>query len=221
MAEKTKQQTTFDTRLNDSLEFDDSELQLTLQEYLDEEKKKDRSIWNIATISGLVMLFLGMTYMIQLIGLDIGPNLGDLMDALPIIGGVLITLVGLGFLVGERGRKKKKKKRRRKSVSDNIFEEGATSRLNNDLNEGSRRSRQEHLDSYALRQSKKLYKSRSDKKLFGVCGGLAKYFGISSTMVRVIFVIAFFLGYGSMALIYLALAIALHKEPPELMDDFD
>lgn len=220
MAEKTKQQTTFDTRLNDSLEFDDSELQLTLQEYLDEEKKKDRSIWNIATISGLVMLFLGMTYMIQLIGLDIGPNLGDLMDALPIIGGVLITLVGLGFLVGERGRKKKKKKRRR-NVSESIFDESTGSRLHNDLNEGSRQSRHENLDSYALRQSKKLYKSRSDKKLFGVCGGLAKYFGISSTMVRVIFVIAFFLGYGSMALIYLALAIALHKEPPELMDDFD
>lgn len=31
---------------------------------------------------------------------------------------------------------------------------------------------------------KKLYKSKTDKKLCGVCGGLAKYFGIDPTIVR-------------------------------------
>ena len=31
---------------------------------------------------------------------------------------------------------------------------------------------------------KKLYKSSTDKKICGVCGGIAKYFGIDSTLVR-------------------------------------
>jgi phage shock protein C len=71
-----------------------------------------------------------------------------------------------------------------------------------------------------MSQNKKLFKSRTDKKLSGVCGGLAKYFGISSTMVRLIFAIATIFGYGGMILIYLALAIALPKEPIDLLDDF-
>lgn len=36
---------------------------------------------------------------------------------------------------------------------------------------------------------KKLYRSSTDKKIAGVCGGLAEYFGISATVVRIIFII--------------------------------
>jgi len=36
---------------------------------------------------------------------------------------------------------------------------------------------------------KKLYRSRQDKKIAGVCGGLAEYFAIDPTIVRVIFFI--------------------------------
>lgn len=36
---------------------------------------------------------------------------------------------------------------------------------------------------------KKLYRSTTDKKLLGVCGGLAKYFGLDSTLVRLAWVI--------------------------------
>lgn len=34
-------------------------------------------------------------------------------------------------------------------------------------------------------ENKKLTKSTTDRKLFGVCGGLAQYFGLDSTIVRV------------------------------------
>ena len=37
---------------------------------------------------------------------------------------------------------------------------------------------------------KKLYRSRTDKKLAGVCGGVAKFFGIDSTIIRLIWVLA-------------------------------
>ncbi|MDO4322022.1 MAG: PspC domain-containing protein [Lachnospiraceae bacterium] len=36
---------------------------------------------------------------------------------------------------------------------------------------------------------KKLYKSESDRKICGVCGGIAEYFGIDSTVVRLVFVL--------------------------------
>ena len=37
-------------------------------------------------------------------------------------------------------------------------------------------------------KKKKLYKSNNDKKLCGVCGGLADYFDIDSTIVRLIWI---------------------------------
>ncbi len=39
--------------------------------------------------------------------------------------------------------------------------------------------------------TKKLYLSSTDKKIAGVCGGIAEYFGIDSTIVRVIAIILF------------------------------
>jgi phage shock protein C len=51
-------------------------------------------------------------------------------------------------------------------------------------------------------QPKKLHLSTTDKKWLGVCGGIAEYFGIDSTLVRIGFVLLTLLG-GSGLLIYL------------------
>ena len=58
--------------------------------------------------------------------------------------------------------------------------------------------------------AKKLYKSTSDKKLFGVCGGIAEYFDIDPIIIRIIFIVLLF-GYGSGLLVYLLLAFLLPK----------
>ena len=59
---------------------------------------------------------------------------------------------------------------------------------------------------------KRLYRSRSDKMLSGVCGGLAKYFGIDPTIVRVIFVLLIFAnGLGILAYIILAIVVPLES----------
>ena len=77
------------------------------------------------------------------------------------------------------------------------------------------------VDPYTYTTTKKrLFKSRTDKKLAGVCGGLAKYFGMSSTAVRLLLVLSTLM-WGTSLLIYFGLAIAMPKEPLELMDDFD
>ena len=56
-----------------------------------------------------------------------------------------------------------------------------------------------------------LYRSRSDRMIAGVCGGLAKRFNISSTWVRLAFVLIVFLG-GAGFLLYLILWIIMPQE---------
>lgn len=59
---------------------------------------------------------------------------------------------------------------------------------------------------------KRLYRSRSDRRLWGVCGGLAKYFDIDPTIVRVIFVLLIFAkGLGILAYIILAIVVPLER----------
>ena len=54
----------------------------------------------------------------------------------------------------------------------------------------------------------KLYKSDVDRKLCGVCGGIAEYLGIDSTIVRLIWVVlVVFFGTGILAYIISALVI--------------
>ncbi len=55
---------------------------------------------------------------------------------------------------------------------------------------------------------KRLRKSMSDRKLAGVCGGIAEYFGIDSTIVRLILVIFCLVG-GSGILFYIIAAIVM------------
>ena len=61
-------------------------------------------------------------------------------------------------------------------------------------------------------ESKKLVRSRSDRWLAGICGGLGQYFGADPTLVRVLFVL-FALAFGSGFLAYLILWIIIPVEP--------
>ncbi len=58
--------------------------------------------------------------------------------------------------------------------------------------------------------SKRLYRSKTDRKIAGVCGGLAQYFDIDPTIIRVIAVVSiFFTGAGIIAYIVLALVVPI------------
>ena len=58
---------------------------------------------------------------------------------------------------------------------------------------------------------KKLCLSQTNKKLGGVCGGLAEYFGIDATVIRLIWAIAS-ICFGTGILAYIIAAIILPKE---------
>lgn len=62
-------------------------------------------------------------------------------------------------------------------------------------------------------ESKKLYRSKTDKMISGVCGGLAQYFGVDATLVRLVFALLVFFGVGSGILLYIILAIVVPLEP--------
>ncbi|MEL7834422.1 PspC domain-containing protein [Fodinibius sp. Rm-B-1B1-1] len=232
MADQTKRRSR--QQADSLMDFEAHELQATMQEFLKEEKKSNTNIWNFATIAGIAMFFVAIVYIFQMIGLSIGPDVSGVVGVLPLIGGIIVTLVGFGFFV--RDRKKKKKNQTAESFDydyDYDFEENTGSKeeegftLENDLgskgksNDEKKSSTKERFDRYAFSKSKKLYRSRTDKKIAGVCGGLAKYFGINAGVIRALFVITLFAAGGTSLLIYIALAIALDKEPPEMMDDFN
>ncbi len=55
---------------------------------------------------------------------------------------------------------------------------------------------------------KKLYKSSTDRKIAGVCGGIAEYLGVDSNLVRiVIFLLMMCAGSGLLA--YIAAAVIM------------
>jgi phage shock protein C len=59
---------------------------------------------------------------------------------------------------------------------------------------------------------RKLYRSTSNRQLAGVCGGLAEYFNLDPTLIRVLFVILAVLG-GSGVILYIAMWIIVPKQP--------
>ena len=60
--------------------------------------------------------------------------------------------------------------------------------------------------------NKKLYKSRTDRKICGVCGGIANYLNMDSTIVRLVTALLV-LGMGSGLLIYFVAALIMDDEP--------
>lgn len=63
---------------------------------------------------------------------------------------------------------------------------------------------------------KKLYRSRTDKKVFGVLGGFAKYFNVDATILRIIYVLLSLFVLGCPVIIYLVVALIIPEEPENI-----
>ncbi|MCC5940651.1 MAG: PspC domain-containing protein [Balneolaceae bacterium] len=55
----------------------------------------------------------------------------------------------------------------------------------------------------------KLRKSRTDKMIAGVCGGIGEYLKWDPTIIRILFVILVLSSFGTMVLIYFILALIM------------
>ena len=58
----------------------------------------------------------------------------------------------------------------------------------------------------------RLYRSRDERMLFGVAGGMARYFGVDPALVRLVWVLLF-LAAGAGILLYIIAAVIVPEEP--------
>ena len=61
---------------------------------------------------------------------------------------------------------------------------------------------------------KKLWRSRRNRKIAGICGGLGDYFRVDPLWIRLIFVL-FFLAGGSALIVYLVMWLIVPLEPTD------
>ena len=66
-------------------------------------------------------------------------------------------------------------------------------------------------------KNKRLYKSNVNKKIAGVCGGIAEFFDIDPTLIRLAWVLFSCLG-GSGLLAYIVCAIVMPEQPSGYID---
>lgn len=57
-------------------------------------------------------------------------------------------------------------------------------------------------------EQKKLYRSRNDRMISGVCGGIAEHFNLDSTLVRLLWALLILLA-GTGLIVYLVCAIVI------------
>jgi phage shock protein C len=63
-------------------------------------------------------------------------------------------------------------------------------------------------------ETQKLYRSRDERMIGGVCGGLGEFFGIDPTLIRLLFVLLTIFG-GTGVLVYLVMLLIVPEEPLE------
>jgi phage shock protein C len=206
--DKFKKSTKVDD-LTELFDVSDEQLEHALESYLEqsEEKQSKPKLLNFVTYTGFAFLAVCFFAIMQLI-IPFSFNFEPLMQSLPIIGGLMVVLIGLGFFSRERRSKKKKERIAVVNKKKAKAKLGATSATG-----------ASGIDSFGLKTKKRLFKSRTDKKILGICGGLADYLGVDSTFIRILFVVFLFIGSGSPGLIYLLLGMLLDKEPKNEFKD--
>lgn len=211
-----------------TLNISDQELHTTLNDFLEEKEKKPKeSIWNFSTIAGLVLVLTSATFVgnflsTQVFGLGSIPLISTIMQAAPYVGGAILALLVIGMFSRDKTKKieEKQEQERVKETYDKL-DKFLYSGQEKKQKERQKKSEASKFEKFKVGVSNRLMKSRTDKKIAGVCGGLAKHLGVSSTLLRLLFVAAIILGWGSFILVYIALAFVMPKEPIYEMDDFN
>ncbi len=62
-----------------------------------------------------------------------------------------------------------------------------------------------------FKMTKRLYKSNHNKMVDGVYGGIAEYFNVDPTIIRLVGIITCFMGWGILA--YIACAVIMPRDP--------
>ena len=149
-----------------------------LEEILfDEQELRPQGPFNFPTMAGLSLIVIGLLYLMQQLDVLSGFSLSTLVSWLPWIAGCFIVLLGFGVLSRRPQRRRKLSRRKRRAE------------LRKRQLESKSKARPLRA---ALRDRPRLTKSL-DRKIAGVCGGLAEHFGFSATYSRMAFIVGTFL----------------------------
>ncbi len=182
---------------DDSLDLEhlsDTELEEMLFE--DDAAGNKTGIFNLPTLAGLSLILVGVGYIFQQMGLWSGIDFSLLASMLPVLAGILIILLGFGVLTWSPSRKKR--------TGDKSSSRSVRSKAKRKAASKARAAQPEA----AVEGKRRLVKSR-DKKISGVCAGIAEYFSLDPTLVRIAFVIGTIASGGPFVLAYILLAIIL------------
>ncbi len=171
----------------------------------EEEKPASDGMFNLPTLAGLGLVGLGILYLMQQLGLLVLPSLSGFLEVLPVLAGILAVLLGFGLL----SRKPRKKRRRKRSKRDLT---PAKSTITTEKKQASRPRPDPPAKS--KRKRNRLYKSR-ERKISGVCGGLADVLGIDVSLVRIAFAVSAFPWAGCAGLVAYVLLSLIMREPDE------
>jgi phage shock protein C len=215
MSSRQKQRTAEQEPLQQSLQVDDIssvDLDRLSQDELESilfepDAEENNSLLNLPNLAGLALIGVGVAYLFQQLDFLQGVDLTMLANMLPFVAGILIILVGFGVLSWSPNRTKDKTLQT-KTAPDVTPEDEASLR----------EALKDHLRDRDKKKRSRLTKSRFNKKISGVCGGLAEYFNIDPTLVRIVFVAGTIFSSGTFILLYIALALILDK-PDDLSSD--
>lgn len=202
------------------------------------EEDKNEGFLNLQTGAGLGLIGLGGLYALQILGLfTLAPGLIDtLVSVMPVLASILIMLTGFGVLswspAARRRRVARKRAARLRARQKTMGRDARRSRTR-EVGRGSdalktaerlaRKAGRAASDSATRtaarieankRKNYRLAKNRRERKLSGVAAGIADYFGLEPTIVRIAFVLAAIFGQGAGVLLYIILAFALPNGQP-------
>lgn len=158
--------------------------------YFEDDEPEGTSVLNLPTLTGLMLIVAGIVYLLSEIGVWSGTALGVLGGVLPWLAGVVVILAGFALLTWR---------------SSGGSDTDRTKAIDADTGE------MKVVEEPDTSRKKRLTRSRTDKKLLGVCGGIAEYLGLDPTLVRIAFVVGVIGSGGPFLLAYIGLAFAMPK----------
>jgi len=197
-----------------------------LDAFFFDEEVETSGILNVPTLTGAALIIVGLVYLLAEMGIWTGIALPQIAAFLPWLAGVFVVVLGFGLL--SRGRSETKKEREAQSVGRPAAgRASASSHASSASTETGQPSPEAAGSTSSLQTSSStgsswipfrrsgnryLRRSTSQKRILGVCAGIAEYFNLDPTLVRVAFVIGAIATGGPLILAYLGLAWAMPKD---------
>lgn len=190
--------------LEEDFDISHEKLEKAFEEFIKEDppKIKNKGLLNVATVTGSVMLVIAFFAILQFLGINIGPSMSGLLPLMSLIGAILVLFFGLGWVSRRKSKKNSTK-----------FEHIPDFKVKHNQKSDKKKTSSVDFEAYAFKKKKRLFRSRKDKKILGVCAGIADYLGVDPTIIRVLSAISVLSFYGTPVLIYFILGVILSKEP--------